>query len=440
MPTGMPPAARSTAALFAFGLVLWSTEALPIAVTCLLTLILQPILGIKLLGPAAEKFMGPVIFFVLAMFIIALAWMKTGLARRFALWMISKAGTSTNRVLCVFVCGTGMISTIVSDVPCAAIFMAIALGMFQKLGIKPGSNFGKAVMLGIPIGSLIGGVGTPAGSSINVMGLNIMKDLGVPIVPFLSWMAIGIPMVLIMLPVACLVLLKFYPPEFASIGSLDDIQDERRMLGSISGGEKKVLLIMSAMLLCWILGTWYPTIFDTFMVGIAGACLMFMPGMNLFSWKEVQDSTGWDTLLMVGAVLSLGDASSKTGLAKWIVDSTMGGFGEMSLIPLILAISAFTVLIHLLVPANPAIIGAIVPAMILFGKSLGVNPAIYALPVIFCTSAAFLLPLDAVPLITYSKGYYKMFDMFVPGVIISVAWIAVMTGLLRLLGPMLGLI
>jgi sodium-dependent dicarboxylate transporter 2/3/5 len=78
--------------------------------------------------------------------------------------------------------------------------------------------------------------------------------------------------------------------------------------------------------------------------------------------------------------------------------------------------------------------------MIVLGNNLGVNPAIYALPVIFTTSAAFLLPLDAVPLITYSKGYYKMFDMFIPGLIISIAWVIVMTGLLRILGPMLGLL
>jgi sodium-dependent dicarboxylate transporter 2/3/5 len=436
----MTPDAQRTAALFAFGLVLWSTEAVPIAVTSLLTLILQPIMRISALGPAAGSFMGPVFFFVLAMFIIAFAWMKTGLARRFALWMIARAGTGTNRVVCVFIIGTGLISMIISDVPCAAIFMAIALGIFQKLGIKPGSNFGKAIMLGIPIGSLIGGVGTPAGSSINLLGLSMLEQGGVPRVPFLSWMAIGVPMAAIMLPIACFVLLKYYKPEISTIGDISEIQRERQQMGTMSVSEKKVLGLMSAMLVCWILGTWYPTIFDTFLVGIAGACILFLPGMSLLTWKEAQDATGWDTLLMVGAVSSLGAASTRTGLAKWIVDSTMGNFEGLGLVALIAVISAFTVVIHLLVPVNPAIIAAIVPPMIVLGNNLGVNPAIYALPVIFTTSAAFLLPLDAVPLITYSKGYYKMFDMFVPGAMISVAWIVVMTGLLRFLGPMLGLL
>ena len=60
------------------------------------------------------------------MFTIALAWVKTGLARRFALWMISLAETDSARTVYVFVIGTGLVSTVVSDVPAAAIFMAIA--------------------------------------------------------------------------------------------------------------------------------------------------------------------------------------------------------------------------------------------------------------------------------------------------------------------------
>ena len=440
-PLGMVPDAQRMAALFAGALVLWSTEAIPIAATSLLVLILQPILQLNPLGAAFTNFMSPPFFFVLVMFVIAYAWVKTGVAHRFALWMISKGGTETKRVLLVFIVGTGLVSTIISDVPCAVIFMAIALGIFQKLGLKPGeSRFGKAVMLGIPIGALIGGVGTPAGSSINLLGLSLMEQNGGARIPFLYWMAIGIPMVLIMLPIACFILLKFYPPEIKTIGDLREIESERRQMGPVSAQEWKVLAIMAVMLTLWILGTWYPATFDTYLIGVAGACAMFLPGINLFTWKEVQDATGWDTLMMIGGVTSLAAASSKSGLAKWLVDSTMGGLHDMSLLSVLLIISAFTVVIHLLLPVNPTIIAVIIPPIMLLGKSVGINPAIYALPAVFTASCAFLLPLDAVPLVTYSKGYYRMFDMFVPGLIISAVWVLVMTLLLRFIGPLVGLL
>jgi sodium-dependent dicarboxylate transporter 2/3/5 len=181
----MSPDAQRMAALFAIALILWTAEPVPVAVTALLVLILQPILRINPLG-AVRQFHQSGLFFVVSMFVVAFAWIKTGLAKRFALWMISKAGTDAKRVLWVFIIGTGLISTIISDVPCAAIFMAIALGIFQRLGLKPlQSQFAKAVMIGIPIGSYIGGVGTPAGSAINLLGISMIEQLAA--LAYRSW-------------------------------------------------------------------------------------------------------------------------------------------------------------------------------------------------------------------------------------------------------------
>ena len=125
-PEGLSPAGHRLAAVFVGSLVLWATEALPMAVTAILAIALQPILLITPIQTAIANSMSPIFFFVFVMFIIALAWVKTGLARRFALSMISRAGTDARRVVWVFMIATAAVSTIVSDVPTAAIFMAVA--------------------------------------------------------------------------------------------------------------------------------------------------------------------------------------------------------------------------------------------------------------------------------------------------------------------------
>ena len=304
--------------------------------------------------------------------------------------------------------------------------MAIAVGILDKLGLRPGSRFGRAVMIGIPIAALIGGVGTPAGSSINLLGLVMIEQAGGDRVPFLHWMAIGIPMVAILLPVAAWVLLRFFPPEIASIGDLEEIHDERRRMGPVSRAEWKVVAIMSAMITLWIASTWLP-VFDTFLVAVVGAVAMFLPGIGLFTWKEVQQVTGWDTLMVIGGVTSLGQASSQTGLATWLAESALGGLADWNAVALIAAISAFTVVIHLMLPIAPVINAVMIPPIMVLGAAAGVNPALYALPVIFTASCAFLLPLDAVPLVTYSRGYYRMFDMLPAGLVISAVWVVLMT-------------
>ena len=439
-PPGLAPLGQRTGALFFFALILWVTEAIPIAITALLTVVLQPMLGLAPLGGAITSFISPVFFFVLAMFVFAQAFTNTGLDRRFAGWLLARADGSTRRTVMLFMAGTAALSTIVSDVPCAAVFMAAALGVFERMGLGAGqSQFARAIMIGIPIASLIGGVGTPAGSSVNILGLSFIERYGQVQVPFVHWMAIGLPMVVLLVPFAAKVLLWFYPPEVERIDGID-FRAELAALGPLSVGERRVLVVMGTMLALWIASSWIRQI-DVVIVGVLGAVAMFLPGMRLFeSWKQVERNTAWDTLLMIGSVTSLGTVSASSGLAKWLVDAALGGMEAWPVAGVLTMVSAFIVVVHLLVPVNPAIIAAMVPPIVLLATSTGQNPALYGLPVVFTASCAFLLPLDAVPLVTYGKGYYRMLDMIVPGTVISVAWVALLTVLLLSIGPFIGLL
>jgi sodium-dependent dicarboxylate transporter 2/3/5 len=317
--------------------------------------------------------------------------------------------------------------------------MAIALGIFEKLKLRAGeSQFGKAVMLGIPIGALIGGVGTPAGSAINILGLSMIEQQGGPRIPFLYWMALGIPMVMVMLPIAAWVITKFYPPEIKTIGDIREIHAEREAMGPIRVTEWKVIAIMAVMMTLWISSTWIAAL-DVTLIAVAGACVMFLPGIQLMNWQEAQGAIGWEVLVMFGGINSLGAISASSGLAKWMVNASLAGLENWRAVWVIMLISAFTVVVHLMLPSNPVINVVMIPPIMVLAMSAGKNPALYALPVAFTASCAFLLPLESVPLVTFSKGYYRMFDMFIPGVIISAVWVVVMTTVLLLIGPMVGL-
>jgi sodium-dependent dicarboxylate transporter 2/3/5 len=110
------------------------------------------------------------------------------------------------------------------------------------------------------------------------------------------------------------------------------------------------------------------------------------------------------------------------------------------IVAVIALISAVTVVIHLPVPINPAIVGVLIPPIALLAAATGQNPALYTLPVVFTASCAMLLPLDAVSVITYSKGYYRMTDMLMPGAVISIVWVVLMTALMTWLAPAVGLV
>ena len=406
IPAGLTPQATRLAGVFTIAIVLWITEAIPIAVTSLLVILLQPVFQVTAVGAAVGGFMSPVFFFVVAMFCIAQVVVDSGLARRFALVLLERAGSDSRRVVLAFMVGAAAMSTVVSDVPVAAVWMSMALPLLARIDASPGrSAFGKALMIGIPVAAFIGGVGTPAGSSINILGLFQIEQFGKVQVSFLQWMAIGIPMVIILTPISWWVLVRVFPPEVPTIGSVAEVREERRALGAFTAGEKKVVALLAAMVVLWVLSSWIRAL-DTTLVAMGGAVAMFLPGMNLLTWPRAQRTIGWDALLLIGSVTSLGAAAASTGLAKYLV-GVLPDMQNWPVFAVIALICAVTVVIHLPLPVNPAIIGVLIPPIALLAIATGQNAALYTLPVVFTASCAMLLPLDAVTVITYSKGYIE---------------------------------
>jgi sodium-dependent dicarboxylate transporter 2/3/5 len=437
LPPGLSPAAQRTAALFALALVFWATEALPVAVTALVTVALQPLVGVRDARAAFASFASPVFFFVIAAFFLASALVASGVHHRFALWLLARAGTDPRRVLLALMAGTAALSTILSDVPTCAIFMAVALGIFSRGGIAPGSRFAKAVMIGIPMASLIGGVATPAGSSVNVLGIYLIEEYGKVRVPFLAWTALGLPLVVVLVAIAWWVLLRFFPPELAAVGSVAKLEEARERLGPVSPAERKVLALFAALIVLWVLSTWVKAL-DIVIVALVGAVVLFLPGVRLLSWPQAQREVGWDVLVVIGSVTSLGAASVDSGLARFLVQAVFGAIAGWPTAAAVAAVSALTVVAHLPIPIASVINSVLIPPVVLAGAGGGHGPAFYAVPVAFTASCAFLLPLDAVSLLTYAKGYYRMVDMLAPGVVVSAAWVVVITLLMMALGGALG--
>ncbi len=435
-PAGLEEAPWRLLVLFFVAILLWATEALPVAITALLVILLQPMLGVASMHHAIEASASPVFFFVLAMFCLAAAIRQTDLDQRLADAVLARAGTNSRRVVVGLMIGTALLSAIISDVPACALFMAIAWDLLRRLDLRPGeSNFGKATMIGIPMAALIGGVATPAGSSVNMLGIHFIEQTGGVRIPFLHWMIIGVPMTLILIPAACWLVLKSFPPEFAYLP--EDLFKNRDQAQPLSPAGKRTLAILGTLLVLWILGTWVP-IFSTLTVALAGTVVLFLPIVGVLTWQQAQKVIGWDIMMMIAGVTSLGAASVDTGLAQWLVDSALGGLAGTS-VPMLLAIlGLFTVAIHLALPMGPVINVVLIPPVVLLAQKAGVHPALYGLPVAFTASAAFLLPIDPVCLLTYSKGYYRMLDMARPGIWLSLLWVAVLTGLLLVFTPLLG--
>ena len=181
-------------------IILFLFEVFPIAVISILAVVVAGPLG---LVPEAEAFanfaVGPG-FFVFGVLMIAIAFTSTGFGKRTSLYVSGLLGSKPKNVLLSYMLGTGLVSSILADIPTAFIFGALAVELLKKNGCMPGcSNLGKSVMIGIPIAATVGGLGTPAGGALNVMTISMLANLCDIQVSFLQWTIICFPFATIML-------------------------------------------------------------------------------------------------------------------------------------------------------------------------------------------------------------------------------------------------
>lgn len=429
-------------ALMVCAVLAWISQCIPIAISSLCLVFLQHLTGVfgkGGQGPAIKEFVNPTLFFVIASFILAIALTDSGLGKRISLKLtaISKGKPKTLVFLIYFACAT--VSTVISDIPAAATFVPVALAVLEKNQLKPGSNLGKSLMIGIGLAALIGGVATPAGSSMNMLTIdNLVKvSEGATTITFLQWSTIGIPVVIVSFFVIPFVLNFIFPPEMEKLAGMEEIDKDYKALGKFSAKETKFVIIMACLLIAWFTESVHK--FPTQLTAVIGATIMFLPGIDLVTWDSAKGRIGWDLFMLMGAANSLGGALSLTGAAAWISATVLGGIVGQPALIIVLIVIVFTAVIHLIVPVNPALVTILVPTLYAFASQNNINPALLIVPMGFSVSAAFLLPLDPVPLLPYATGYFTFGNFFKAGWITTLVWTVILTIAVFLLAPVAGL-
>ncbi|WP_332911968.1 SLC13 family permease [Algoriphagus boritolerans] len=93
----------------------WITEAIPIAATAILPLILMPLLGILTIESVSDNYMHPTVLLYMGGFLLATGIEKWNLHRRIALNIINLMGTDLRRIVLGFILATGFLSMWISN-------------------------------------------------------------------------------------------------------------------------------------------------------------------------------------------------------------------------------------------------------------------------------------------------------------------------------------
>jgi len=410
----------------------WVTEAIPLAATALLPLLLFPALGLASASEAAAPYANHVIFLFMGGFMLARSMQRWGLHRRLALRVVAAVGGGPARVVLGFMLATAFLSMWVSNTATAAMMLPIALAVLEERAGEPRavtSNFGVCLMLGIAYAASIGGMGTLIGTPPNVLLAGTLeRSYGIEI-GFLGWMAFALPVVAAFVPLTWWALTRWlYPVEDASGTSTSEVVAERlRGLGPMSRPERAVAVVFAVTAVAWTLRplwtSWIPNgaLVTDSTVAIGCALVLFAwpagEGGRLLDWESAV-RIPWDALILFGGGFSLATGFGSSGLSDWL--GTRLELLQGAPLPVYLLVVVFGIMLLTEFASNTASAAMALPILGATATAFGISPLLLCAPAAMAASCAFMLPAATPPnAILFGSGAFTLPQMLRAGIVID---------------------
>jgi len=458
-PDTLAPAARHVMGLASWMAIWWVTEPVPLAATSLLPAGLLPMLGVVSARDAAAPYANELVFLYLGGFMLAAALARWNAHARIAFGLIAAIGFSSRRIVLGVMVATAFISMWISNTATAAMMYPIVLAiipLFAGEG-RDAQHTRTALLLGMAYAASIGGMGTLLGTPPNLILAGAARELAGQEVTFLSFLAFGLPMVVLLLPLcwALLVFVLFPSRAILDSGASSVLRDQRKALGRLQGGELATLCVFVATALAWLarerkeigdisipgLVDLAPRLSDA-TIGVLGALLLFViPARDrdgsrrpLLNWDEAR-LIPWDVLLLFGGGLSLAAAMESTGLAGWL-GGHLSGLGSLPPLALYLGLAVFVLLLSELA-SNTAAATMMMPIVATLAAAVGQPPLLLMLVAALAASTGFALPVATPPnTIVFGSGQVRVRDMARAGVLLDAVAVLLVVAVVALVYPL----
>ncbi|MGH9379076.1 MAG: SLC13 family permease [Thermoanaerobaculia bacterium] len=431
-PDGLPVEGQRVAAVAVLMATWWMTEALPLAATALLPIVLFPALGVLSAGESTAPYANHLIFLFLGGFFLAASLQRWGLHRRIALSVVAVVGTGARTVVRGFMLATAFLSAWISNTATTVMMLPIATAILGLLEEDETGPLGTPLMLGIAYAASIGGIATLIGTPPNAVFAAAAEELLGRTIGFLEWMYVGVPVAVIMLGITWWLLVHVLHPlpggSSAAVATKTVVRRERAALGRMARGEWTTAIVAALTALAWVLrepkeigagtmpgiATYLPQAADS-TIAVAGALLLFSIPVSLergefaLDWETAR-RIPWGILLLFGGGLSLARAFDVSGLAAWIGDRVTL-FGALPTIGLV-AVVAVVFLLLTELTSNTATATMGMPLMAGVAAGVGTDPLPLMATAALASSMAFMLPVATPPnAIVFGSGRVTIAQM-----------------------------
>ncbi len=422
-PEGLTQEGKIMIGILVMGAILWITEPIPLAVTGLLIMIIQPLFGVRDAASVFSSFGNQAVFFLIGAFILASAIEKHGVHRRIALTFLRFFELSPRIFTLGIMCICAFLSFIMPEHGVAALFLPIVASVLIAMKIVPKqSNFGKVSMLSVAYGCSIGSLGTLVGGARNPLTIAALSNVGVS-VSFFEWMLYAMPVVFLSLPLVWIVLQLIFPIEIKDITlAKNEINNQVAVAGKMTMQSVVVLTVLVLTIGLWVFFSSYQY-FGLAVIAILSGVLLFLFGT--ITWRDIEERVPWGIILLYGGAITLGIGMQQTGAGSWVAQQLFALVGSEVYILVFMLIIITILLTNVM--SNIGAVAILLPIGLAVASEVpGISPLLASMIVALSGGLAFMLVI-ATPgnAITYSSGYFSTRDLFKAGSIANLICIGI---------------
>ena len=416
-----------TGAIVILCVVWWLFEPIPIPVTSMIPLAIFPLVDVLSKEDVAKAYGDDMILLMLGGFMISAALANSGAHHRLALGLIRVVGgNSSRRIVLGFMFACALISMWISNTATTLMMLPLALAVVAQSDDK---KLALPLLLSIAYGSSIGGLGSPIGTPPNLVFMREYENFTGNTVNFLEWMSWGVPIVLLMAPLAGLWLTR----NLTYVGELSMPE-----VGSWRPEERRILIIFGITVLAWItrtqpFGGWSAWLdlkgaSDATVALIAVFAMFLIPNGRdgkLLDW-ETAVKVPWGILILFAGGIAIAQAFVETGISKSIGEQLAVLSGLHPLI--IIAFVTLAVVFLTEITSNTAITVLLMPILAPAGMAAGIDPALLMVPAAMAASYGFMMPVGTAPnAIVFGTGLIPMASMAREGLVLNFIGAAIIT-------------
>jgi anion transporter len=425
-PEGLTVEGQRALAVMALAVVLWATEALPIAVTGIVGVVLLVLVNaVPDVEAALFGFSQPVPYFLIGILTLGLAVQRSGLAERMAVYMIRLAGGSSRALY-----GQMLFSfaALTFALPSASTRGAIMVHVYEQVmthwRVPQEAPLHKAIMMAMGALNRLGSTALLAGGITPIVASSLIGELTGEGFSWTRWFVLmALPLYSVLLVGGAVVYVAY-----RSGFRLENVVDVSSMTtGPLRLPEIKAALIALGTALLW---------FTDFAHGLAptvpaliAMAIILLPGIGLLTWEDLERDLGWSNFFVIATSLSLANAIIASGAAAWFADTMVGSVEGLRGSPtlVLLAIAGASSVVRMLMPNISGYLAFIIPVAMSTGASLGLNPLVVGLAVVIVGDSVVFYPAGgAASVFIFQRANLRSPEIFRLGLIMTVVAIAVL--------------